>query len=113
MSKIQYSDEEKARIKLMATAFRGCGKYLEQVSGICTALHIWEKRSRIGNAKTRASAGDAARALIHRAIDFTWFDSWLRSNGHPEAPWDNTGLSLAARRAWLEKLIDDCEEAIK
>lgn len=106
MSKIEYSDADKKRIRGMIKAFSGARRFLHPRCGICWAIQSWA-----GGREERVQAEDDATQLVCRAISWhSYLEGFLGfGEGHPR---DNPD-SIAWRKAWLDKLIKDCKEAIK
>lgn len=106
MSKIQYSDEDKKRIRGMVKAFSGARGFLDPRFGICWALNRWAACG-----KGRTGAFSDSIELVRRSLGG---DIYLEGfvgygNGQPIS----NPHAAAWRQAWLDKLIADCKEAIK
>jgi hypothetical protein len=104
----KYSKTQKDQIRGMRDAFGGALPRIGKQEGfICHALSAWgEETGRYRDAKN-------ARYLVGSALgDSLTLSRWQRKNGHEETadPFTRAGDEL--RRAWLRKLIRDCDKAI-
>ncbi|WHB31212.1 hypothetical protein [Xanthomonas phage NEB7] len=106
---IQYTDEQKARIRAMIQLFEDAKVYLPAAIrrgvGICSALGA-ASEVRYGARFSRAR-NDCCN-LIGRALGgpAMFLGQWQRRKGF------RANASMAARTAWLEQLIRDCKAAL-
>ncbi|WP_152239495.1 hypothetical protein [Xanthomonas sp. LMG 12461] len=106
MSKIEYSDADKKRIRGMVKAFSGARGFLDPRYGVCHALYKWYVCG-----EGRVEAYQDSIELMQRSLGW---DNYLEGfvgygNGHPAS----NPHAVDWRKAWLDKLIKDCKEAIK
>lgn len=112
---MQYTDEQKARIRGMVGAFEGARRHLDDADhpapGICAALQRWVYKDGMP-LRSRIAVGWDAKQLVWRALgrDCLWLEDWQRTNGVPVNKTE--AQRRRARHAWLDKLIADCKAAL-
>ena len=104
----KYSKAQKDQIRGMRDAFGGALPRIGKQEGfICLALMAWGRDT--GRYRDAENAGD----LVGRALGGSLtLARWQLNNGHQDTAYPFTRAGNELRRAWLRKLIRDCDKAI-